>query len=251
MPIYEDEAIVLRHYPLADSDSIVVFISPELGKVRAVAKGIKKPKNRLAGCLEPMNHIQIALYSREGSELGKISHAELIHSYSGKIASLNHIFAFSYFSELVHTLVQDNQPNPTLFRLLLASLKAGEKQVPIEPLIRYFEVWSLKISGFYPDYAYCSNCGKCVKEEGFFARILDGSALCSTCAHEKGFFIGATASRALQSIMTHSPEAFTAIPFEEEAGRQIEHLTQELLGHNLDIPLKSYRILKEALIQII
>ena len=249
MPIYEDEAIVLRHYPIADYDSIVVCIAPELGKIRAVAKGIKKPKSRLAGCLEPMNHIQIALFSREGMELGRISHAELIHSYSGKITSLNHIFAFSYFAELAQALVQDNQSNPTLFRLLLASLKAGEKQVPIEPLLRYFEVWSLKISGFYPNYAYCSNCGKCVKEEGFFARIKDEHGLCSACAPGKGFFIGAPASRTLQAIMMNSPEAFTAMPFEIEAGQQIEHLTQELLGHNLDSPLKSYKILKAALIQ--
>ncbi|MEJ2108851.1 MAG: DNA repair protein RecO [Acidobacteriota bacterium] len=149
MSIYEDEAIVLRQYPLADSDSIVVSIGPQLGKIRTVAQGIKKPKSRLAGCLEPMNHIRLSLYLREGKDLGRIQHAELIHSYSGRIGSLNHILALSYFTEIVHVLVQDNQPNPTLFRLLLASLKAGEKRVPILPLIRYFEVWCLKINGSY------------------------------------------------------------------------------------------------------
>ena len=51
MPIYEDEAIVIRQYPIAESDSIVVCIAPELGKIRAVAQGIKKSKSRLPDAL--------------------------------------------------------------------------------------------------------------------------------------------------------------------------------------------------------
>ncbi|MBN2318041.1 MAG: DNA repair protein RecO [Acidobacteria bacterium] len=247
MPIYEDEAIVLRQYPIAESDSIVVCVAPELGKIRAVAQGIKKAKSRFAGCLEPLNHIKIAFFNREGRELGKIRHVELIHSYSGKIPTLEHIFAFTFFAELTHALAQENQSNPALFRLLLASLKAGENKVPILPLVRYFEVWCLKISGFYPNYACCSNCGKSVKDEGFFARIEDGTACCIHCGPSIGIFVGAAAAAALQKIIKYSPENFAAVPLESEAGRQLERLTHELLDRNLDSPLKSYRILKEAI----
>jgi DNA repair protein RecO (recombination protein O) len=250
MPIYEDEAIVLRQYPLADSDSIVVCATPGLGKIRTVARGIKKPGNRLAGCLEPLNHIRVAFFAREGLDLGRIRNAELIHSYSGKIKSVHHLFAFSYFSELVHVLIQENQANPTLFRLLLASLRAGERYVPVAPLARYFEVWCLKISGLYPNYAYCSGCGKYVKELGFFAHVKDGQAFCGDCAGNRGTFIGSAASRALEAIVKLPPEEFAVIPLEAEAGLQLERLTQDLLGQNLDGPLKSYRILKSALQEI-
>jgi DNA repair protein RecO (recombination protein O) len=247
MPIYEDEAIVLRQYPLADSDCIVVSIGPELGKIRAVGQGIKKPKSRLAGCLEPLNHVRISVYAREGSDLGKIRHAEMIHPYSGKIDSLDHIFTLAYFTELVHTLVQDNQANPLLFRLMLASLKAGEKRVPVHPFVRYFEVWCLKISGLYGNYAYCSDCGKYVKEEGFFARIMDGIALCGACAAKKDCYIDAASSRALQAMMTRSPEDFSTMPITRESCEQIGKLTQGLLAMHVDGPLKSYRILREVL----
>lgn len=249
MPIYEDEAIVLRQYPIAESDSIVVCIAPELGKVRAVAQGIKKLKNRFAGCLEPLNHIKLVFFNREGRDLGRIRHAELIHSYSAKITILDCIFAFTYFAELANTFVQENQSNPALFRLLQASLRAGENNAPIQPLVRYFEVWCLKLSGLYPNYAYCSNCGKYVKEEGFLARIKEAEAFCSACAPQNGIVIGARASKSLQAIMKCSPEDFSAIPLDAEAGRQLERLTQGLLGLNLDSPLKSYRILKETIIK--
>ncbi len=247
MPIYEDEAIVLRQYPLADFDAIVVLIGPGLGKIRAVAQGVKKPKSRLAGCLQPLSHVRLVLYSREGRELGRIRDAELLHSYCGRINSLSHIFALTYFAELVHALVQENQPSPILFRLLLASLKAGEKCVPVLPLIRYFEVWCLKLSGFYPNYAYCSNCGKYVKEEGFFARINDGTSFCVRCADTNDVHIGVAASGALRAILARSPEDFAGLPMGSDVCLQLEHLTQGLLRLHTDIPLKSYRILKDAL----
>lgn len=249
MPIYEDEAIVLRHYPIAESDRIVVCVGPEMGKIRAVAAGIKKPKNRFAGCLEPLNHIKIVYFNREGRDLGRIRHAELVHSYSRRIPTLDHMFAFTYFAELVHAFAQENQSNPTLFRLLQASLKAGENNVPIQPLVRYFEVWCLKISGFFPNYDYCSRCGKYVKEEGFLVRIKDAVAYCKACAPQNGVLIGAAAAGSLRAIIQRSPEDFAAMPLDAAVGRQLENLTQALLGLNLDSPLKSYRILKEALIK--
>jgi DNA repair protein RecO (recombination protein O) len=247
MPIYQDEAIVLRQYPIADSDSVVVSVGQDLGKIRAVAKGIKKTKSQLSACLQPLNHVRIEFYSREGRELGNIRYAELLHSYAGKLDSLSHLFALTYFSDLVHGIAQDNQSNPLQFRLLLASLKAGEKKVPVTPLIRYFEVWCLKINGFYPNYAYCSNCGKYVKEEGFFARIQDGLARCTQCASERDIYIGTAASMALQEMMNRSPEEFAALPMDDATSEQIERMTQELLSMHVDIALKSYKILKEML----
>ncbi len=247
MPIFEDDAIVLRQYPIADSDRIVVSIGSQLGKFRAVAQGIKKPKNRLTGCLEPLNHIRISLYSREGSDLARVRQAELIHSYSGKIDSLEHIFAFAYFTELVHTLVQDNQPNPVLFRLLLATLKAGEKKAPVLPMIRYFEVWCLKISGLYPNYDYCSECGKYVKDLGFFARVYEGLSLCRQCGHNKDLWVGADASRALQAMMVMAPDTFAARPIDEETCSQLEQLTRSLLNNHIESPMKSYSVLKKLL----
>lgn len=247
MPIYEDEAVVLRQYPLADSDSIVVWFGPRLGKVRTVAHGIKKPKSRLSGCLEPLNHVRIDFYAREGHDLGRIQHAELIHSYSGKSDSLNHLFSCTYFAELVHIVAQDNQANPVLFRLLLASLKAAEKKVPIPALLRYFETWTLKICGLYPNHAYCSDCGKYVKDLGFFARMEDGLGRCSDCAGSGDVFIGSEASRTLQAIWTHSPEDFSGLVVDAGIFEQIEKLTQGLLGTQMNVPLKSYKILKEAL----
>ncbi len=247
MPLLEAEAIVLRQYSLSDSDRIVVFITREYGKVRGVAQGVKKPKSRLAGSLEPLNHIRLELFAKEGRELGQVRQAELIHAYLGKNPSLDRVYVFTYFAELANELVQDSQPNQPLFRLLLASLEAGEQSPANQSLVRYYEIWSLKLSGLLPNYAYCSNCGKCVKDEGFFAWIDAGQVRCQGCAHGRGLEIGTAAAAALEGMMRLGPAQFMAQPLAQEGARDIERLSQRLLGLQLERELKSYRMLREVL----
>ena len=247
MPVYETEAIVLRQYSLSDSDRIIVFITREYGKVRAAAQGVKKPKSHIAGSLEPLSHIRFEFWRREGRELAQIRHTELIHSYLGKHPDLKQISAFSYFAEMANEMVQDNQPNQALFRLVLASLKAGETHGINPSLVRYFEIWCLKLSGLLPNYAYCSNCGKCVKDEGFFAWLEAGQARCSGCAQGRGIQVRASGASILDAMMKQPPERFVVQPLGNEAAVDIERLSQRLLELYLEKQLKSYRILKEAL----
>jgi DNA repair protein RecO (recombination protein O) len=245
MPIHEAEAIVLRQYSLSDADRIIVFITREFGKIRGVAQGAKKTKNRFGGTLEPLNHLNMEFFSREGKDLHQIRRAELICPYLGKNPTLIQVYVFTYFAELANELIQDNQPNPPLFRLLLASLEAGRQNAPNEALVRYFEFWSLKLNGLLPNYAYCSNCGKCVKDDGFFAWIESGQVRCHVCAHGRGLVIGPEAAVALESMMRFGPGPFMAQPMARDAASEIARLSQRLLGMQLERELKSYRLLRE------
>jgi len=247
MPTHEAEAIVLRQYSLSDSDRIVVFITREFGKIRAVAQGVKKPQSRMAGSLEPLNHLRMEFFAKEGKELGQVRQAELIHAYLAKSPSLDRVYAFSYFAEIANEIVQDNQPNPPLFRLLLASLEAGERNAANKALVRYYEIWSLRLSGLLPNYAYCSNCGKCVKDDGFFAWLESGQVRCTTCAQGRGLRIGAAAAAALAAMLRLSPGEFVHQSFAQDSAAEIERLSQRLLGLHLERELKSYRMLRDLL----
>jgi DNA repair protein RecO (recombination protein O) len=247
MPVFEAEAIVLRQYPLSESDRIIVFITREFGKVRTAAKGVKKATSRIAGYLEPLNHIRVEFFAKEGHDLGQVRQAELIHSYLGRNPDLKQVYAFNYFAEISCEISPDNQANAPLFRLLLATLDLGTRLDINKALVRYFEVWCLRLSGLFPNYGYCPNCGKCVKDEGFFAQLQAGQGLCEACARGRGLRIGAPALHALVTMAKLSPEQFMAYPFEEDAAGEIEKLTGKLLDLHLEKRLKSYRILKEVL----
>jgi DNA repair protein RecO (recombination protein O) len=247
MPAHESEAIVLRQYSLSDSDRIIVFVTREHGKVRGVAQGVKKPTSRMAGSLEPLNHIHLEFFSKEGRELSQIRQAEIIHAYLGKSHSLVNVYAFSYFAEIANEMVQESQPNAAFFRLLLACLKAGEENSANQALIRYYEIWSLKLSGLLPNYAYCSNCGKCVKDDGFFAWIESGQVQCHACAGGRGLGIGAASAASIEAMMKYGPGQFMTRPLSRDSAVELERLSQRLLGLQLERGLKSYRMLREIL----
>jgi DNA repair protein RecO (recombination protein O) len=246
MPVYETEAIVLRHYTLSDSDRIIVFITRQYGKIRAVAQGVKKLQSRIAGGLEPFNQVNLEFRARHDNDLGKITRVELLHSFMGKRPDLLQMCAFSYFAEIANEMVPENQESAPLFRLLLSVLRTGEKHPVTPSLLRYFEIWSLRLSGLLPNYAYCSGCGKYVKDEGFFAWIEAGQGRCSACAQGRGVPVQVMACEMLDEMMSLSPEKFVVRPHESSAVMEIENLTQKILRLHLEKQLKSYRILKEA-----
>lgn len=247
MPTLDAEAVVLRHYSLAEADRIVVFFTREFGKVRAVGAGVKKTSSRLAGALELLNHVRLQFYGREGSDLFRVRQCEILHSYLGKNPLPERMCACSYFAETIGEFAQENYPAPLLFRLLLATLDAGERAGISEALVRYFEIWLLKLNGLLPDYAYCSGCGECVKGIGFFAMANSGLALCARCARGHGLPIGQAAASLIGEMLTRPPNEFTSRILPESVAHDLESLTQMILATNLEKQMKSYRGLKEVL----
>ena len=247
MSVFETEAVVLKHYPLSESSRIAVFFTREHGKLRAVAEGIKKPKNPLAGALEPFNHVRVWLWFREGKDLGQVRNAEIVGSFPGKSPDLRRIFTCSYFAEITNEIVQENQPNDALFRLLMASMKACTNGLPTAALIRYFEIWALRINGFLPNFNRCAVCGKGVVEEGFFAWIESGEARCRSCSGGTGLWMSTKSVSAIEKMMKLSPEEFMILPFNPTVMLELEKFSQRLLSFNLERQLKSWPFLREAL----
>lgn len=247
MPIAETEGIVLRHYTLGEADRIVVLLTREQGQLRGVAKGVRRPASRLAGPLEPLNHIRAEFYQREGADLCRIRRAEILRSFLGVNPSLDRLFGFSYFAELAQELVPENNPNPQFFRLVLSSLDAGEKCGVGHTLVCYFELWALRLSGLLPNYDYCSRCGACVKNAAFRAQIEAGQGLCDSCAGGRGIVVSANASAMLHQSGKLGPEAFTAAGWQPDAARGIRNLTGRLLALHLQKQLKTSDPLRQVL----
>jgi DNA repair protein RecO (recombination protein O) len=247
MPTHDAEAVVLRQYTLSEADRIIVLFTREHGKLRAVAPGAKRLKSRIGGCLEPLNHVRIHYYLKEGADLARIRHCETICSYLGKKSSVERLYAYTYMAEIVQEISQENNQNPLLFRLFLATLNACEKAGVRKALLRYFEFWSLKLSGLLPNYAYCSACGKCVKEDGFYASLEDGQGRCETCSSRKGIRIGPGAAELLRVLTVISPDQFASRLKDEKEGKELEQLAQRLLELHIERRLKSFENLNQML----
>jgi DNA repair protein RecO (recombination protein O) len=247
MAIRESEGIVLRQYTLSEADRIVVLLTRSSGILRAVAPGAKRMKSRMGAALEPLNHVQLQYSQKEGRDLARVWHCETLYSYLGKNPTLQHVYGYTYFAELTQELVQEQSPNPLVFRLFLASLGAGQAVGVTEALVRYFEFWMLKLSGLLPDYGSCSSCGKCVKEDGFYAWLEAGQVRCLDCAGGRGMRLSPEAAGLLNALAGVSPQTFAGQSISGSAARDLERLSLGLLEINLEKRLKSSNLLMTLL----
>ena len=154
---YKAEGIVLRQTPLAEADRILTIYTRELGKVRAVARGVRRPKSKLGGHLEPLCHVAVSL--AEGRNLDTVSEAEVIQSFSGLEDDLERLSKGIYLSELVDAFSPDRLANRQVFDLLLDALDRLQCSERPVNLLLSFETKLLGLSGYGPELRQCVECG--------------------------------------------------------------------------------------------
>lgn len=180
MPVYRDEAIVLRTHKLGEADRIITLLTRQHGRVRAVARGVRKTTSRWGSRLEPFTHVDLQL--AEGRSLDVITQAETLTPFSVTLGGdYERYTAGTVMLETAERLAtEDKQPVLQQFLLLVGGLRAmatgdrGPGQVLDSYLLR-----SLAIAGYAPSFDHCVRCG----EEGphRWFHPASGGALCADC----------------------------------------------------------------------
>lgn len=237
MGLNETEAIVLRTYNLADADKIVVCLTRDCGVIRAVAKGARKLKSRFGAGLEPSTVLLIDYFEKEGRELVSLKGAEIIRSYFGLARNTEIVSALAYLSELVMEFSPPGEPNEKVFRMVRAVLDALEESPEdLAAIMRYFEIWVLKLSGFYPDIRTCARCGQRLGENGLELSISDGGLCCGRCHNRTELKVSPEAYNHLRSARHLSPVGFAralkALDSSQKA--QIAAFTEIFIGRALE-----------------
>lgn len=144
---YKTEGIIIRRKNFGEADKILTIFSKHYGKIRAIAKGVRKPTSRKAGVLELFNHCRLVLH--KGKNLDIISEAEIIDSFSSWRKDLLKVQLAFYFGELVDKLTAEEQKNKVVFELLKNSLKSlGKRGENFLILAKNFEMSLLNELGF-------------------------------------------------------------------------------------------------------
>jgi DNA repair protein RecO (recombination protein O) len=237
MGLHETEAIILRTYNLAEADKIVVCLTRSSGVVRAVARGAKRLKSRFGAGLEPFTIINLTYYEKEGRELVTLQQAEIIRSFFGLAKTTEAVTAMSYMSELVLEFAPPHEPNEKIFRMVRAVLEAlSQTPEDLTSLIRYFEVWILKLSGFLPELRFCTDCGKKFDTAAPIYFNSEFKVSCKDCSHTPGRELSATAHRHLRAAQHLSPADFTvgAKELAEPQKNEMAGLTQSLIIRALE-----------------
>ncbi len=176
MALYRDEGVVLRTYKLGEADRIVVLFTRGRGKIRAVAKGVRRTRSKFGSRLEPGTIVQLQLY--EGRNLDIITQAERVVAFTRLRSDLDLYGRSSVVLEMVDSTVVEAESNPALYKLLTGALNELERSGnPV--VVSAFAAKFLALEGVQPRLDSCVRCGSADGLEGI--QPAEGGAVCFRC----------------------------------------------------------------------
>ncbi len=193
MALLTTEALVLRGYKLGETSKVVILLTRERGKVRAVARGARGVRPRYQSALEPLSEVRVSLYGRQGADLLRLGQAELLHSaFRAGTRSLDAALFLSGCAELLDAFSPEGEAEDRVYRLALAVVRAAENGASPELLGRYLEAWLLKLNGLYPPLDRCAAAAGSSRRR---ARSPTTGARTASCAATAGPRPGPTCRR--------------------------------------------------------
>ena len=178
--IYKDEGIVLKTIKLGEADRIVTLFTRGNGKVRAVAKGIRKTKSRFGARLEPFTRADLVIY--KGRNLDTITSADILTSFDEIRVDYEKLRAGAALLDIVEKITPERERAFPVYALLVGGLRALAEGRP--NVVPSFLVKLLSISGYHPQLNSCAGCDEDAVLGAFSPAL--GGAICEMCWHEAG-----------------------------------------------------------------
>jgi DNA repair protein RecO (recombination protein O) len=242
--LYKEQGIVLRSAKLGEADKIVSIMTQGSGKVRAVAKGIRKTTSRFGARLEPFTHVDLLLYRGRGS-LDTVTQAEIIASHRSVRDDFGRFAAGETMLEGVDKVAEEHERNVRLFLLLLGGLRALETRPALPASVaESFLLKLLSLSGFHPSLTACAVCGS--TDPTLFSSG-QGGAVCSRCADPDAEPASIEALSHLQSLATADlAQAGASVPA-ERVRRQARAFLYGFVEYHLERRMRSLPMLTRSL----
>ncbi len=244
MAAEKTEAIVLHTYNLTESSKIVVLLTSLRGKVRAVAKGVRRTKSKFGSALEPMTHIEAQLHIKENRDLQTLSQAVTLEPFAPIRADLTRLGLASVMCELMEQFVQENEDAGRSFVLLLVSLEAlARMSKNYTSLLIFFFLKTLEISGLLPALDGCARCGRNLEKT---ARLDAGSGglLCSGCSAGLGERMAPGSIKIMRRLLTTKWAMLERIRVPSSAADEILHALSAYIAYHTGRELKSMRFMR-------
>ncbi|MBI9042987.1 MAG: DNA repair protein RecO [Anaerolineaceae bacterium] len=173
------EVLVLRHFDFGEADRILVVYSRERGKIKMIAKGVRKIRSRKAGHIQPFSRAILML--AKGHDFWILTQADLQEAYQPIRESLEKTGLAAYVMELVDKFTTEEDEQPAVYRLLQATLKRISDEVDTFIAVRYFEIRFLDYMGYRPELFNCVRCSENIQAEDQYFSAREGGVICPRC----------------------------------------------------------------------
>jgi DNA repair protein RecO (recombination protein O) len=242
MPARETEAIILKTFPLGEADRLVSFFGRSSGRVRGVAAGARRVKNRYGSTLEVLSHVQIWYVERETRDLVRIQQADLLESFHKAQSDYELSTGLAVVSEISELILPEHEVSEPMFRLILLVAREVERTGDWTLPLSYFAFWTVRLGGWLPRFDRCVACDAGFGAKSAFFGAQQSGLYCENCkrAGMRAMHLGArnlaerfTGER-LDRIVDEEPMKASAKELREAALGWIEiHLERQLRTREL------------------
>lgn len=245
---YRSRSIILRTRDLRESDKLVTVFTEKEGKLTAVAKGVKKPKSSLRGCVQPFCHSQ--LFFSQGREMDLITQGRLLDFFGNSREDLSRTLYIMYMMELLDKSLMDKVPLPHLYLTLVEVLELMDQEGFNPLLVRYFESQLLTHLGYRPVLDRCVGCGSRLSDHYTFS-LADGGLVCAACptGNNRRINLRGDCLALLRLLSQGTLPAIRRVKVSPEAMRQLEYFLELYLEYHVERKFRvknTIRWLKQA-----
>ncbi len=239
MSLFRDQGVVLRTYRLGEADRIVVLLTAQHGKVRAVAKGIRRTGSKFGSRLEPLSHVALQLWQGRG-ELDVVDQVEVIDRFRLVREDLGKMTKGLSLLEVADHLAQERHTDRALYEMVVGALRTlSDPDRDPTLLAPAFFLKALVLEGAGPVLEGCASCGQPDGEVELVAfDLLEGGALCRRC--RRGRPLSPQALALLRDILGGSLGSILRGPPPLGAA-EVSELATEAMEAHLDRRLRSVR----------
>ena len=235
MPLLQSDSIILKTYPLGEADRIVSFLSRDHGKLRGVANGARRMKNRFGASLEPLAHSRIMFFEKENRDLVRIQSADLLDSPMHLFGDYDRAVLAAHVVELTDHFLPEHEPHDAVFRLVRTTVQALEQNCPLDLAACYFEVWMLRLAGVFPDLFMCARCSRSLTadDDRHLAPGLQ-AVICDACEHRDSVAVHPQVPAVLHWFLRNRLEGETAAAVFagcEKGTKDLRELNQYWIRH--------------------
>ena len=243
--LYKTEGVVIKRLYMGEADALLTFCTPESGKLRAVARGVRRPRSRLAGHLEPLTRCRLML--AEGRSLDVVSGCETEDSFPALRSDLWLLSCGLYAADLADRLSAEGAENRRLYRLLVNALDALDRGVDPAVVLRHFEFHSLACSGYLPELWECARCHRQLEATTNYFSPAAAGLLCPDCRGREGLDRPASVDvvKVLRYLARHEGPDVARLKLGASLAREVEDLMQGYVTYVLDREVASAKWLRE------
>lgn len=241
--VYSTAAIVLRQRKLGEADKILTLYTANLGKIDAVAKGVRKTKSRMAGHVEPLTHANFQL--AQGKTLDIVTQVETIEPFQMLRDDLDKLSRGLYAAELLDKFTEPREAHFDLYRLLLDTLQRIAERAVIDTPVRFYEMALLDALGYRPELEACVTCRKPLAPVTNYWTTSGGGTICAGCGRTELAIrpISVNAVKVLRLLAQGSFAEVARVHIDAELTSEIERAMLEYVRWVLERDVRSARFM--------